>query len=396
MKFSSLTDRVKGSAADVWDSHYEARQAQNRGEDVIILSVGDPDFSTPAPIVEAAVSALRGGDTHYTGVIGNLDLRQCIAQQHQQACGQVVGERNVAVTSGAQNALFATSLCISEAGDEVIVLQPMYVTYEATIRVSGAKLVPVVLDSENGFQLDVGHLRAAITPKTRAIYYASPSNPTGMMLKPEELQLIADIAIEHDLWVVADEVYASIVFESAFQHIAGLPGMAQRTVSIGSMSKSYAMTGWRVGWLVAPESLVQNVEKLALCMLYGLPGFSQQASVYALNHEGDAVVEMREIYRRRRDLLLAKLGSIPELRSLKPDAGMFLMVDVRGTGLEASEFAQQLYQYAGVSVLDATAFGASAKGFVRISYTISESELEEACRRIGRFVESLRPISRLA
>ena len=396
MKFSSLTDRIKGSAADVWDSHYEAMQAKKRGEDVIILSVGDPDFSTPAPIVEAAVSALRGGDTHYTGVVGRSDLRQCIAQQHHQACGQLVSERNVAVTSGAQNALFATSLCISEKGDEVIVLQPMYATYEATIRVSGAKLVPVVLDSESGFQLDAGRLRAAITPNTCAIYYASPSNPTGIMLKPEELQLIAGIAIEHDLWVVADEVYAHIVFESTFNHIAGLPGRAARTVSIGSMSKSYAMSGWRVGWLIAPESLIQNIEKLALCMLYGLPGFSQQASLYALEHEGNAITEMREIYRRRRDLLMVELESIPELRSLKPDAGMFLMVDVRDTGLEASEFVRQLYRYAGVSVLDATAFGASAKGFVRISFTIGESDLKEACRRIGRFVESLRPISRLA
>jgi aspartate/methionine/tyrosine aminotransferase len=396
MKFSSLTDRVKGSAADVWDSHYEARQAQTRGEDVIILSVGDPDFSTPAPVVEAAVSALRSGDTHYTGVIGRSELRQSIAQQHQQACGQQVSKRNVAVTSGAQNALFATSLCISEKGDEIIVLQPMYVTYEATIQVSGAKLVPVVLDSENGFRLDAGRLRAAITPKTRAIFYASPSNPTGIILKPEELQTIAEIAIEHDLWVVADEVYAHIVFESVFQHIAGLPGMAERTVSIGSMSKSYAMSGWRVGWLIAPESLIQNIEKLALCMLYGLPGFTQQASLYALKYEGDAVVEMREIYRRRRDLLMTELESIPELRCLKPDAGMFLMVDVRDTGLEASEFVRQLYRYTGVSVLDATAFGASAKGFVRISYTIEESNLKEACRRIGSFVESLRPISRLA
>ena len=396
MKFSSLTERVKGSAADVWDSHYNAMQARQQGEDVIVLSVGDPDFSTPAPIVEAAVSALRGGDTHYTGVIGNSDLRQCIAQRHQAVCGQVVNENNVAVTSGAQNALFATSLCISEKGDEIIVLQPMYVTYEATVQASGATLVPVVLDAESGFRLDARRLRAAITPKTRAIYYASPSNPTGIILKPDELQAIADVAIEHDLWVVADEVYANIVFESEFRHIAGLPGMAERTISIGSMSKSYAMTGWRTGWLIAPESLIENINKLSLCMLYGLPGFVQQASLYALNNCDDAVTEMRDIYRRRRDLLLEKLACIAELQTLKPDAGMFLMVDVRGTGLETSEFVQQLYQYAGVSVLDATAFGASAKGFVRISYTTGEEELSEACRRIGSFVESLRPISLMA
>jgi aspartate/methionine/tyrosine aminotransferase len=396
MKFSSLTDRVKGSAADVWDSHYQAMQAKKRGEDVIVLSVGDPDFSTPEPIVEAAVSALRDGDTHYTGVIGILELRQCIAQQHQAACGQVVNENNVAVTSGAQNALFATSLCISEEGDEIIVLQPMYVTYEATIQASGATLVPVVLDAGSGFSLNADRLLAAITPKTQAIYYASPSNPTGITLKPDEIQAIADLAIENDLWVVADEVYSSIVFESEFHHIAGLPGMAERTISIGSMSKSYAMTGWRIGWLVAPELLIRNIDKLALCMLYGLPGFIQQASLFALKHCADSVVEMREIYRRRRDLLLRELESIPELQAMKPDAGMFLMVNVENTGLETSEFVHRLYADTGISVLDATAFGASAKGFVRISYTIGEAELEEACRRIGSFIESLRPISRLA
>lgn len=396
MKFSSLTERVKGSAADVWDSHYNAMQAKQRGEDVIVLSVGDPDFSTPEPIVEAAVTALREGDTHYTGVLGNPELRQCIAQQHQAACGQVVSEKNIAITSGAQNALFATSLCIGEEGDEVIVLQPMYVTYEATIQASGATLVPVVLDAESEFKLDARRLRAAITPRTQAIYYASPSNPTGIMLKLDELQAIADVAIEHDLWVVSDEVYANIVFESAFHHIAGLPGMAERTISIGSMSKSYAMTGWRTGWMIAPESLIENVSKLSLCMLYGLPGFVQQASLYALRHSGDAVVEMREIYRRRRDLLLGELEAIPELRALNPDAGMFLMVDVKDTGLVTSEFVRQLYQFAGVSVLDATAFGASAEGFVRVSFATGEAELVEACRRIAGFIESLRPISRLA
>jgi arginine:pyruvate transaminase len=396
MKFSSLTDRVKGSAADVWDSHYLAMQAKKRGEDVIILSVGDPDFSTPESIVDAAVAALRAGDTHYTGVVGIDEFRQSIAQKHQASSGQQVSANNVAVTSGAQNALFATSLCISEKDDEIIVLQPMYVTYEATIQASGATLVPVVLDAENGFQLDADCLRAAITPKTQAIYYASPSNPTGITLKLGELQAIAALAIEHDIWVVADEVYSDIVFGSEFHHIASLPGMAERTISIGSMSKSYAMTGWRSGWMVGPEALIENINKLALCMLYGLPGFIQQASVYALTHCADAVVEMRGIYRHRRDLLLGELGTISELQILKPDAGMFLMVDVRNTGLETSEFVQRLYQYAGVSVLDATAFGASTKGFVRISYTIGEDELREACRRIADFVQSLRPVSQSA
>ncbi|MCH7882607.1 MAG: aminotransferase class I/II-fold pyridoxal phosphate-dependent enzyme [Proteobacteria bacterium] len=396
MKFSSLTDRVRGSAADVWDSHYAAVAAQRRGEDVIVLSVGDPDFSTPPEIIEAAVRALHEGDTHYTEVIGIDKLREAIAQQHQQNCGQDVSRDNVAVTSGAQNALFATSLCLAETGDEMIVLQPMYVTYEATVQASGATLVPVVLDAKSGFKLDADSLRAAITNKTRAIFYASPSNPTGIMLTRDELQAIADVAIEHDLWVVADEVYADIVFESEFHHMAALPGMAERTVTISSLSKSYAMTGWRVGWAVGPTALIRNLEKLSLCMLYGLPGFIQQAGYYALKNAGKDRDAMRDIYRQRRDLLLREFESIPELKALKPDAGMFLMVDVRGTGLSAPDFVQQLYQYCGVSVLDATAFGASAEGFVRISYTIAEADLLEASRRIRAFIESLRRLERLA
>ena len=396
MKFSSLIERVKGSAADVWDSHSAAVAAKRRGEDVIVLSVGDPDFSTPAKIIEAAVTALNEGDTHYTGISGIDKFREAIAQHHRQNCGQDVSRDNVAVTSGAQNALFATSLCIGEAGDEIIVLQPMYVTYEATVQVSGATLVPVVLEASSGFRLDADSLRAAITSKTRAVFYASPSNPTGIMLTVEELQSIARLAIEHDLWVVADEVYSDMIFESEFHHMAALPGMAERTITISSLSKSYAMTGWRVGWAVGPIELIQNLEKLALCMLYGLPGFIQQAGYYALKFASKEREAMRDIYRQRRDLLLREFDAIPELDALKPDAGMFLMVDVRGAGLSAPEFVRQLFQYCGVSVLDATAFGASAEGYVRISYSVSDADLLEAGSRIGRFVDSLRPVSRLA
>ena len=393
MKFSSLTERVKGGAADVWDTHTVATEARREGQDVIILSVGDPDFATPEPIVEVAVRSLREGNTHYTSSVGIIALRESIARRHQRLTGVKVSKNNVAVTSGAQNALFGASMCICEAGDEVIVLQPMYVTYEATIQAPGATLVPVVLSAEDGFRLHAKRLKSAITPNTRAIYYASPSNPTGMILNHEELEIIAELAIQHDLWVVSDEVYSDIVFESEFLHIAALPGMDERTITIGSMSKSYAMTGWRTGWMVAPEAMVANMARLSLCMLYGLPGFVQEAASYALENEHAAVAEMREIYRQRRDLLLEQLTAIDELNVFKPDAGMFLMVDVRGTGLGAPDFVRQLYAEAGVSVLDATAFGASAGGFVRVSYATGEQQLREACRRISKFIDSLRPIS---
>lgn len=389
MRFSTLTERVKGEAADAWDLHYLANQAKQRGEDVIVLSVGDPDFATPEPVVEKALQAMREGDTHYTSISGHESLREIIAERHQARTGQLVDAHNVITTSGAQNALFACAMCLLEAGDEAIVLQPMYVTYEATIQAPGAKLVPVVLDADKGFRLDREVLEAAITTATRAIFYASPSNPTGIALNRQELEFIAELARRHDLWVVADEVYTDFVFDGEMHHMASQPAMYEHSITLGSMSKSYAMSGWRLGWAIAPTEMIDNMEKLALCMLFGLPGFVQQASEHALRYCEADVVRMRDIYRRRRDLLFDAFAAMPGLQPLLPDAGMFVMVNVLGTGLSSNEFASELYHATGVSVLDAIAFGASAAGYVRVSCTVSDAELAEACNRIGRFVGSL-------
>ena len=389
MKFSNLTDRVKGGAADVWDLHYLAKQANARGEDVLVLSVGDPDFETPARVIERAHRAMRDGDTHYTSILGHHELRQAIASRHRDNTGQAIDENCVITTSGAQNALFACSLCLLDPGDEAIVLQPMYVTYEATVQAPGASLVPVVLDGERGFRLDRERLLAAITPRTRAIFFASPSNPTGVALNAEELDWIAEAALQHDLWVVADEVYSDFLFDGEFSHISSRPEIADRVITIGSLSKAYAMTGWRVGWAIAPPAMIANMEKLALCMLYGLPGFIQQAGAEALTHCADDLENMLERYRTRRDFLYQAFQDIDGLEPLCPDAGMFMMVNVRGSGLETAEFVHRLYHETGVSVLDATAFGASAEGYVRVSYTLADRDLEEACRRIAGFMQAL-------
>ncbi len=389
MKFSALTDRVKGDTADVWDMHYLAKKAKRRGDDVILLSVGDPDFPTPDAVIEKATQAMHEGDTHYTSILGHEELRELIAEQHRNHSGQQIDAANVITTSGAQNALFACSLCLLDPGDEVIVLQPMYVTYEATVQAPGATLVPVVLDAGSGFRLDRKVLEAAISERTRAIFYASPSNPTGIALKLEELEFIADLAQRHDLWVVADEVYANFVFDGEFHHIASQAGMSERVITIGSMSKSYAMSGWRLGWVIAPPAMIANLEKLALCMLYGLPGFVQQAAAHALRHCSDEMTRMRETYRQRLDYLFTEFSAMQGLKPLMPDAGMFMMVNVLGTGLSAAEFVRALYEQTGVSVLDGTAFGASAKGYVRVSCTVTDAELQEACARIKSFLEQL-------
>ncbi len=389
MRFSPFVERIAGDGVAAWDIHYAAYEAKRRGEDVIILSVGDPDFPTPDFITDAAIHALREGDTHYTEIAGRQALREAIAGRYGKLFDRQVQAANVIIVAGAQNALFATSMCLLSAGDEVIALDPMYVTYEATLKASGATLVRVPCSADAGFRLDAAVLAKAITPRTRAIFFSNPNNPTGVVLSREELQGIADLAIAHDLWVVVDEVYESLAFERDHVSLAALPGMAERCVVIGSLSKSHAMTGWRTGWIVADQALVAHAETLVLSMLYGLPGFVMEAALTAVQAHDEVTRGMRDIYRHRRDLVVAGLADCPGISVLTPDAGMFVLIDVRATGLTSLEFAWRLLREGGVSVLDAAAFGEPAQGFVRLSFTLGEERLSEACRRIRDFVRVL-------
>ncbi|MFP3566758.1 pyridoxal phosphate-dependent aminotransferase [Paraburkholderia sp. SIMBA_030] len=390
MKYSNLVERLQGKRTSAWEIHRVAQQAFAAGEDVIVLSIGDPDFATPAPIVERAIEALRGGDTHYSAVSGRDPLRAAIAEEHARTTGCAVSAANVILTAGAQNGVFAASLCLCEAGDEVIVPEPMYLTYEACVRAAGATLVPVPVDPARAFHLDCDALEAAVTPRTKAIFFATPCNPTGVVMPRADLERIALLACKHDLWVLSDEVYADLVFEREHVSVAALPGMAERTVTLGSLSKSHAMAGWRVGWAVGPAALIEHMGRLALAMLYGLPGFIQQAALTALQNKAAIVAEMREIYRRRRDVVFERLHRVPGLRCLLPEAGMFMMVDVSGTGLDTVDFTWQLFHAQGVSVLDASAFGETADGFVRLGFVVDEARLLDACERIALFVRGLR------
>lgn len=389
MRFSSLVDRISGHGVAAWDIHYAACEAQERGEDVILLSVGDPDFATPDFITDAAITALRAGDTHYTHIAGRAELRQAIAARYTQTLGRSVSAQNVITMAGAQNALFAASLCLLQAGDEVISLDPMYVTYEATLRACGATLVRVACDPDAGFRPDIPRLAAAVTPQTRAIFLSNPNNPTGVTLDLAELQAIAELAIAHDLWVVVDEVYESLCYGREHISLASLPGMADRCVVVSSLSKSHAMTGWRMGWIVATPELIRHVENLSLSMVYGLPGFVMEAALVAVAAHAQVTVGMREIYRRRRDLVVAELQDCPAIQVLTPDAGMFVLLDIRATGLSSLDFAWRLLREAGVSVLDAAAFGKPSQGFVRLSFTVSDEQLTQACLRIRAFVLTL-------
>ncbi len=386
MKVSSLTDRISGEGAAAWEIHAQAQRALSEGEDVIVLSVGDPDFPTPPAIVESARQALQEGDTHYATVPGRDALRSAIAADFQKQSGVPCEINNVYVFAGTQNALFSTSLILLDQGDEVIALEPMYVSYEASLQLGGAILVPVAQPADNNFRPVISLIEQAITPKTRALVITTPNNPTGVVMTREELQAIATLAIKHDLWVISDEVYTDIIFEGEHLSIASLPGMAERTVTINSLSKSHAMTGWRIGWAIGPAMLSEHFDNLALCMLYGLPGFIQEAAVTALTDQRDASLAMRDIYLRRRDLVANELAKASRLTVLTPQAAMYVMVDVRGYGLGSDEFCRSLYHATGVSVLDAGAFGNSADGWVRISFTLGDDVLVEGCRRIVKFL----------
>lgn len=389
MRFSPFVQRISGHGVAAWDIHHAAFDAQREGQDVIILSIGDPDFATPGFITDAAVAALRGGDTHYADLPGRPKLRQAIAARYSAKLGRPVAMDNVIAVAGAQNALFVASLCLLQAGDEVVVLDPMYVTYEATLKASGATVVRATCDADSGFRLNAANLQSAITERTRAIFLSNPNNPTGVVLNRDELQVIADLAIAHDLWVVVDEVYESLCYEREHQSLASLPGMETRCVVVGSLSKSHAMTGWRMGWLVGNADLIGHAENLSLSMLYGLPGFVMEGALAAVLAHDEVTQGMRDIYRRRCDLVVAKLSECPGIRVLRPDAGMFVLVDVRGTGLTSLDFAWRLYRETGVSVLDAAAFGEPAQGFVRLSFTLGEEKLAQACERIAGFCKKL-------
>ena len=391
MQYSNLVDRLAGKRTDAWQIHHAALKAKAEGREVFVLSVGDPDFSTPAFIVEHAVAALRGGDTHYSEVDGRPGLRAAIARMFSEETGQPVDDDQVIVVGGAQNGLFAVAQCICEAGDEVLVPDPMYLTYEASIRASGATLVPVPVSVDDGFHILPEAFAAAITPRTKAIFLATPNNPTGAVMTRDELEAIADLARRYDLWVVSDEVYAHLTFERSHISIASLPGMAERTVVISSLSKSHAMPGWRIGWVVGPRPLIGHLDRLALCMLYGLPGFIQEAATVAIEQREGVIREMRETYRRRRDVCHRLLSGVQGLHCALPEAGMFMLVDVRSTGLSAHDFAWQLFERTGVSVLDASPFGDMAAGFVRLGFVLDEERLAEACHRIADFVAQLQP-----
>ena len=383
MRFSPLVDRIRGDGADAWVTHYEAAAARSRGEDVIVLSIGDPDLESPPSVVDRAIERLRAGDLRYTPASGRRPLLEAIARAHAARTGQAVSAENVVYLAGAQNALFVASMCLAGPGDEVITFDPMYATYPATIEVSGARMIRAATGA--GFRPDIVALQSLVTPRTRAILWTTPSNPSGVIINQSELSAIAEIARQHDLWLISDEVYAGLAPGGRAPSLAA--ALPERVVTISSLSKSHSLPGLRAVWLVGPRELTQRAEALAMCMLFGLPGFIQEAAIAALAVAGEAERRIREFCGMQRDRMLAGLRGIPGIRPTVPEAGMFMLVDVSDTGMSGSEFMRALYERERVSVMDGSAFGQRTRDFVRICFATEDAEIDAACARIRRFCE---------
>lgn len=389
MRYAPLVERIAGRGAGAWDIHVEARRRQEAGEDVIVLTVGDPDQEPPQAVIEATAASLRRHRTGYAPIIGYPALREAIAARVARRTGRACGIDNVAVVPGAQGGLYCAVQCLAGPGDEIVVPEPIYATYEGVIGASGARMVSVPLRPETGFHPDPDALAAAVTPRTRLIWINSPHNPTGAVFTPAEIAAIAGLCRRHDLWLLSDEVYEDLAFARPHVSAWSLPDMAGRTVVVSSLSKSHALPGFRLGWVVGPPALARHLFNLLLSMTYGGPAFIQDGALLALSRELPEIAALREAYRGRAAMMSALLHEAPGCRVVPPEGGMFVLLDVRATGLAAAAFAARLLAREGVAVLPCDGFGASAAGHLRIALSAPEERLREAGERILRFAHGL-------
>jgi len=389
VRFSPLVDRIAGEETGAWRVHWEGVRRRDAGHDVIFLTVGDPDQAAPEAVIGATIEALRRNRTGYSPIIGYPQVRAAVAARFERRTGRPCTADNVVLTPGTQGGLFCALNCLAGLGDEVILPEPIYGPYAGVIGASGARMVNVPLQAEKGFHPDLDTLACAVTPQTRVIWINSPHNPTGAVFTADEIAGIAEVCREHDLWLLSDEVYEDLAFARPHTSPWSLPDMAERTVVASSLSKSHAMAGFRFGWIIGPPALSRHLFDFLLCMYFGGPAFIQDGAVVALGAELPEVNALREAYRRRASLLAGILADAPNCRAIPPEGGMFVLFDVRGSGLGAEDFARELVVHENVALLPCDGFGPSACGHLRIALTAPEPRLEEAGRRIVRFARKL-------
>jgi len=359
--------------------------------DVINLSLGEPDFKTPQHIIKAAVEAFQSGYTHYTPNRGLPEFREAVAHKLKvQNNMDVDPETEVMATVGSMGALSLTMLTIIDSGDEVLIPSPGYVSYESQVLMAGGRPVPYRLREENQFQPDLDEISSLITSKTKAIVVNSPSNPTGAVFEYDVLKGIADLAADENLLVISDEAYERITYDG-IRHVspASLPGMMERTISIFSFSKTYAMTGWRIGYAVANKEIISEMTKLQEHLVAHPSSISQIAATAALRELNGQVERMVREYAERRQIVMDGLSKIPGIRFQRPKGAFYIFPNIRSFGMSSEEFTMYLLREAKVIVVPGSAFGRFGEGYIRISFSVSRETLKEAIMRIAESIERL-------
>jgi aspartate aminotransferase len=370
----------------------KAKALQAAGHDVIALAGGDPDFDTPEHIVEAALAAIRAGKTHYPAPTkGTPDILEAIAGKMARENGVTVDPAtDIVVTPGSKWALFIALAAVTNPGDEVLYLEPVWVSYPPMIRLTGGTPVPVSLSADTNFTITGELLREKITPKTKALMVNSPSNPTGRVLTRAEVQAIVEVASEFDLYVITDEVYEKLIFDGRKHYsLAAQPGMAGRTLTTNGLSKAYAMTGWRLGWLAGPTQIMKLAAKMHSQAVTSAATFTMAAGAAALNGSQDAVEAMTESYRQRRDFMVAALDEMDGISCLKPEGAFYLMPRFPNSEKNSLELAEALLDKAGIAGTPGIAFGEGAEGHVRFSIATAMSDLERAVERLASIAPTI-------
>lgn len=383
MKYAAITDRLATLGGQKWEVHELARRMASEGRDILELTIGEPDVPTPTFLVEEACSSMHKGRTGYSEGRGETPLREALAKRYSERLARPISEQQILCFPGTQTALYAVMRGIVESGDEVLVGDPMYASYEGVIASSGATTVPVPLRPEFGFRLQADDLAAKINENTQAILLNTPHNPTGAVSTPEDIQKIGALAKKHDLWLVVDEVYEELVFTTAsFCSPLSFSDFADRVIVVSSISKSWAAPGFRSGWCVATEAFCNRLLPLSETMLFGNQPFIADMTTLAVSRWSEIAQGMANRFEKRAELLMQRLHDHTGLKVNKPHGGMFALIDVSTTGLTGYDYAMDLLTTKRVAVMPGNAFGVSLENWVRVALTIDDKTLLQACDRI--------------
>lgn len=389
MRYASITDRLAHLGSGRWAVHLAARRMKAAGEEIIELTIGEPDVAPDKALLDEAARAMYAGRTRYSNGRGEPSILEALVRKYSKRRPDVT-EKNFLCFPGTQTALYSVMTGLAEAGDGVLVGDPLYATYEGVIASTGAHMIPVPLRPEKKFHLQAEDLKRAITPEARVLLLNTPHNPTGAVLTAAEIAAIGDVCRRHDLWIVCDEVYEQLIFEGTpFASPFDIPELAERTIVVSSISKSHAAPGFRSGWAAGPEEFCEKLLPVSETMLFGVQPFISDMTAMALSQHFETADVMRENYRRRAEIVEKAFAGSNLIKPMPPEGGMFVLLDVTATGLNGEEFAWELLHQEKVAVMPGTSFGDQAAGFLRVSLTVPEDVLAVAMGRVGELASRL-------